>query len=382
MKALNYILMVLVTITLTACGGGGGGGGGTTPPAGPGGGGGGGTIAGCTDSTATNYNSSATTDDGSCTYAGGGSPTAYAGFNLSTGSEVSNRQTSGMYTTAKGIANVFAIDTNASTLQSNNVDALVYQPTCIDSGDFATRTFNLVLVSSPGTASTNPTTATLQLELFNNTAKTSATSIGAVGANYTFNWTEPAMTSTTWSCSNGKFTISGVGVAYTNGSVVVLKMTNNDVYLGLSRSLGITSNPSSTNPMSTITWNESGGNKWEAGGTYASSVGEMHTPSTDAMMPANFRMNSNACVYSGGSGLTQLSIASDSGVFSSLGPVCLKIPTDTGTVTPISGKNILSQGTNLYQGTMATIGGKKVGIYAGDHASATGSDSYTILIEE
>lgn len=162
---MGMISTILTAAVLGACSGGGGGGGGgvaSTQPGGGGGNNGGGDIAGCTDPSADNYDSSATIDDGSCTYVNGGGSSAYSGYNTASGAEVVNRAEGSLDSAALKVSGYFAADTNSTKMMTNNADMLVYGSSCIgENGDAFNRVFNVVMVGSPGTSSTKPTIATL-----------------------------------------------------------------------------------------------------------------------------------------------------------------------------------------------------------------------------
>lgn len=356
MRNIKKISLTLFLTFITACSGGGGGGSSTSPSTG----GGGSPVLGCMDPLANNYDSSATQDDGSCSYGGGGggggqANASYYGYNLSTLAAVENRAAASLDASASTVANIFTVDTNSTKVQTNNVDVLVYQPSCQDPANLdPSREYRFIMVA--GGSSVNSTMIKMKLDSNGDVRITPIEDVSTNIWSFVFNLTAP--NDQTWTCLQGKYTLSGGAVLYSNNSVAVLKL-GSSIYLGFT---GSTLADNTAIGLSNVVWfQKSGGYNWSTGGTFGSDSGEVYT---------------TAQGYSNGgpsNNLTEI----DFGTYYSFKAV----KNDNGA----NGFVAASQnGSRMYYGVLGSIGGKKVGVFSGSHDPnyPSGSDSYSILIEQ
>jgi len=214
--------VLLLSLFLMSCAGGGGGGNVYSG------------IVGCTDSTATNYNSLATTDDGSCIGGSSGSSAsngnaAYYGVSTDSNTSILNQNSPPTGGTLMTISNQLSI--NIRTASSRVLDIVIYQPTCLSGS--TTEEYSAVLVSGSSTSpmigvikvSASALTFQERIVSFSN-ARTSTESITGM---YDYG----NVSSYSGSCSSGSFTPSSGGLAFSNGKSLVWRTSTGDVYVGL-----------------------------------------------------------------------------------------------------------------------------------------------------
>lgn len=224
MKKVGCILFL--TLALTACGGSGGG---TSGPSA------GSDLFGCTDSIATNFNPSATINDGSCSYGGvtndGETATLkYKGFSTSDASEV----TLDMSVDSEPSAFTNIVISNELIVEvvdrdTRSLKAQVYEPNCAMGG---ATDYSVILVKGSGI-----TAKTLSLSFFAMSAqiKDHSFKYALTGGVYSAFRQDTATIDLTFSCAAGKITTNDGSIIFANGKSIVMKQGSN-IYLGIAQS--------------------------------------------------------------------------------------------------------------------------------------------------
>lgn len=260
-----------MTMTLAACGGSGG----TSAPSL------GSNIHGCTDPAAMNYNSSATINDGSCSYSdgvGGGTSgsMSYYGF-TSAGGEIKNSLLEPSSIGHIIVTNEMFVEINDRTNRS--LSAAVFAPNCpMNSALY----YSAVLLTNTGAAQA----ITVYVNTYSNTMKiiSHAFKQQSVPSIVVARYDADVGSDLTFTCGNGKITASDGTQIYANGKTLVMKK-GSSLWLGFEQA---TLNISDVN------------NLWFNYESYGQ---------IDANGYALGAMNSNGSTYGSGGGDQQLSSA-------------------------------------------------------------------------
>lgn len=215
-------IIALMMMGLTACGGGGGGSG--APSLGS-------NTYGCTDPAATNYNLSATIDDGSCFYGGGtGGGTSgnasYYGFSTG-GSEIANTlmEPSSLYNIV--VTNEMYVEVKNKT--TRDLDVAIYQPTCPMSSALY---YSAVLLTNSGGAQA----VTVFVNTYANTMKVTSHAFAqqSVPSIVMSRYDVDAGTDISFTCASGTITATDGTQIYANGKTLVMKKGSN-LWLGFAQ---------------------------------------------------------------------------------------------------------------------------------------------------
>lgn len=235
------LLMLMLVFVLAACGGGSGGG-----SSAPSTGGSGSSVVGCTDPLASNYDPSATTNDGSCR--GGNGNSSFYGFNRTISTAIEGVTVTPDDTRNIVVPNEFYLqvgDGNEASGSANamnrTVAAAIHTPIC-RSGASDYEYYSLVSLGGTG--------ATAISLLIQETMVTISEHSFHIGNNQRFEESSENFTS---NCYRGKVTISnidgvgGTGELYENGDMIVLK-SSQGLYVGI-RGLSLTTTSSIAGPF-------------------------------------------------------------------------------------------------------------------------------------
>lgn len=192
-------------------------------------------IYGCTDLLANNYNSSANVDDGSCIYSGssGGASgnASYYGFTTS-GAEVTNDLLAPSNVNHVVIPNELYVEINSRT--NRNLTATVFEPTC----PMGTAVHYSALLL---TNSTGANAVSVYINTFANIARVTNHSFRIVSRQRYDYSVGPDLSFT---CANGKITVSDGTLIYANSKTLVMKKGSN-LYMGFAQSTLAITTPSS-----------------------------------------------------------------------------------------------------------------------------------------
>lgn len=223
---MKKLITLILSASLTACGGGGGG---TSAPST------GTNIYGCTDTLANNYNSSATVDDGSCAYNGGGvgasGNASYYGFTTS-GAEITDDLSAPASANHIVVPSELYVEINSRA--NRTLTATVYQPTC----PMGTAVHYSALLL---TDSTGANAVSVYINTFANIARVTNHSF-RIASRQRYDYSVGPDLSFT--CANGKITVSDGTLIYANSKTLIMKKGSN-LYMGFAQSTLAITTPSS-----------------------------------------------------------------------------------------------------------------------------------------
>lgn len=229
---MRILIISVMSFILTACGGSGGGS--AIPSVGA-------NISGCTDPLANNYNPSASTSDGSCTYTGGiGGGTsgnaAYYGFTTS-GAEITAGISIPNENSNLVVPNEMYIEVNNKS--TRNLTATIYEPTCPTN---TAHYYSAILLTNTGGSQA----ITVYIDTYSNLIKVVSHAFRqqSVPSVIMSRYDADIGSDVSFSCSNGKITATDGTEIYANSKTLLMKKGLN-LWLGFEQAKLEISNPNS-----------------------------------------------------------------------------------------------------------------------------------------